>query len=386
MARFSAAVRWQIEGLSDHGGSFDRFCKRCLRSGLLKAALLPFWFLEGPVKAQRGCFLPFSQKKSINEPVGTCRFTDFNASAWFEKPATTAVSAQYMMLFLMAILRQQRNKVCICCRKLFCKKRFLSCKAFVVISSYHLLNSSHSWFSCIPPAVLACVKFLKVWSWKNYSLCLLPAMIAVSSCKRQRRQWFCFRSLPSTTVPADMVGNWASGFNSSTEIVDVYNGQHLWQCLAEWKIFSFQRRWKICWVLLHGQCRFNFQLLLPKLWGTVSFDEQEGSFVFHACSGHYRGWQNGLFTVDRDATSAELSNNLTQKYFYSLKQAAASPGCRSGSTRQDHPAVLKGWIIPGRDDGILNNCHLSLIILRDKSTSCHTLNTSAKTKKLAISF
>ncbi len=53
--------------------------------------------------------------------------------------------------------------------------------------------------------------------------------------------------------------------------------------------------------------------------GTVTFNVPEGSFVFHACQGHYRGWQNGVMTVDRDATAAELANNLTQRYFYSFE-------------------------------------------------------------------
>jgi hypothetical protein len=50
--------------------------------------------------------------------------------------------------------------------------------------------------------------------------------------------------------------------------------------------------------------------------GTVTFDEDEGSFVSHACKAHYRGWRNGEKIVDRDATQDELQDLLTQKFYY----------------------------------------------------------------------
>ncbi|HNL66107.1 MAG TPA: hypothetical protein PKL81_13485 [Ferruginibacter sp.] len=124
-------------------------------------------------------------------------------------------------------------------------------------------------------------------------------------------------NLPSTSVPASMVGNWASGFNSSTQIVNAYNGQMLGNAWQSGKYFSFSADGKHAEFYYMANAGLNFSTATKAI-GTVTFNEQEGSFVFHACQGHYRGWQNGTMTVDRDATPAELDNNLTQKYFYSF--------------------------------------------------------------------
>lgn len=154
---------------------------------------------------------------------------------------------------------------------------------------------------------------------KKLFFVLAVTMMAVSSCKKDNDDNDSVScSLPSTTVPADMVGNWASGFNSSTEIVDVYNGQHLGNAWQSGKYFHFRADGKYAEFYYMANAGLSSSSA-TKVTGTVTFDEQEGSFVFHACSGHYRGWQNGLLTVDRDATSAELSNNLTRKYFYSFE-------------------------------------------------------------------
>ncbi len=123
---------------------------------------------------------------------------------------------------------------------------------------------------------------------------------------------------PSTAVPASMVGKWANGYNSSTQLVDTYNGQFLGNAWQSGKYFSFSADGK------HAEFYYMANAGLTsstatKVTGTVTFNEQEGSFTFHACYGHYRGWQNGALTVDRDATAAELANNLTQKYYYSFE-------------------------------------------------------------------
>jgi len=46
--------------------------------------------------------------------------------------------------------------------------------------------------------------------------------------------------------------------------------------------------------------------------GNMAFDE--GSFIFYAGWTHYNGW--GTIAVNEDATSRELSNNLTRKFYY----------------------------------------------------------------------
>lgn len=125
-------------------------------------------------------------------------------------------------------------------------------------------------------------------------------------------------NLPSTAVPASMVGKWASGYNSSTQIIDTYNGQYLGNAWQSGKYFSFSADGKYAEFYYMASAGFNASTA-TKVIGTVTFNETEGSFVFHACQGHYRGWQNGVKTVDRDATASEVANQLTQKYYYSFE-------------------------------------------------------------------
>jgi hypothetical protein len=55
--------------------------------------------------------------------------------------------------------------------------------------------------------------------------------------------------------------------------------------------------------------------------GSIAFDggstAEAGSFTFYACNAHYKGY--GSSNVDRDATDAELTNNLTIKYYYKME-------------------------------------------------------------------
>lgn len=155
---------------------------------------------------------------------------------------------------------------------------------------------------------------------KNVLMALaMVAAIAGTGCKKDNDENAAAScNLPSTAVPASMVGNWANGYNSSTQLVDTYNGQHLGNAWQSGKYFSFSADGK------HAEFYYMANAGLTsstatKVIGTVTFNQQEGSFVFHACQGHYRGWQNGVMTVDRDATTQELANNLTQKYFYSFE-------------------------------------------------------------------
>lgn len=125
-------------------------------------------------------------------------------------------------------------------------------------------------------------------------------------------------NLPSTAVPASITGKWANGYNSSTQLVNTYNGQFLGNAWQSGKYFSFSADGKYAEFYYLANAGLTSSTA-TKVTGTVTFNVPEGSFVFHACQGHYRGWQNGIMTVDRDATAAELANNLTQKYFYSFE-------------------------------------------------------------------
>jgi hypothetical protein len=127
-------------------------------------------------------------------------------------------------------------------------------------------------------------------------------------------------NLPSTIVPDEMQGKWASGYGSFTEIVDTYNGQHLGNAWQSGKYFSFSADGKTAEFYYMASAGLTSSTA-TKATGTVTFDEQEGSFVFHACKAHYKGWQNGALTVDRDATTHETANLLTRKYYYSFEQS-----------------------------------------------------------------
>ena len=125
-------------------------------------------------------------------------------------------------------------------------------------------------------------------------------------------------NLPSTNVPAEMIGKWASGYNSFTQIVDTYNGQYLGNAWQSGKYLQFSADGK------HAELYYMASAGLTastatKAVGTVTFNEAEGSFIFHCCQGHYKGWQNGVKTVDRDATASEAADLLTRKYYYSFE-------------------------------------------------------------------
>jgi hypothetical protein len=149
---------------------------------------------------------------------------------------------------------------------------------------------------------------------------VMSVAIAGAGCEKSNDDTMSSAScnLPSTAVPASMVGKWASGYNSMTQIIDTYNGQHLGNAWQSGKYFSFSADGRSAEFYYMASAGLNASTATRAV-GTVTFNEQEGSFTFHACQGHYRGWQNAVKTVDRDATAAECANNLTQKYFYSFE-------------------------------------------------------------------
>ena len=116
-----------------------------------------------------------------------------------------------------------------------------------------------------------------------------------------------------------MVGNWANGYNSSTQLLDTYNGRYLGNAWQSGKYFHFSPDGKYAEFYYMDNAGLSSSTA-TRVIGTVSFDEADGSFIFHACKAHYRGWQNGSLTVDRDATEDELQQFLTQKYYYSFEQ------------------------------------------------------------------
>jgi len=127
-------------------------------------------------------------------------------------------------------------------------------------------------------------------------------------------------SLPSTSVPSELVGNWASGYNSSTDILDAYSGQYLGNAFQSGKYFHFENDGQNAefYYMVNGG---TYSSAATRAIGTVEFLEDH-SFIFHACKAHYKGWQNGALRVDRDATNEEIANGITRKYYYSIVTSA----------------------------------------------------------------
>jgi len=123
-------------------------------------------------------------------------------------------------------------------------------------------------------------------------------------------------NLPSTAVPDEMVGGWASGYNSLTQLIDVYNGKYLGNAWQSGKYFHFNKDGKSADFYYTASANLSSSTATKAI-GTVTFNG-DGTFTFHCCRAHYKGWQNGALTVDRDATEAE-SSKLTQTYYYSFE-------------------------------------------------------------------
>ena len=124
-------------------------------------------------------------------------------------------------------------------------------------------------------------------------------------------------NLPSSSVPAELVGNWANGYNSSTKIVDAYTGEYVGNAFQSGKLFHFENDGKNAEFYYLANAGVNANTATKAI-GTVEFLDDE-SFIFHACKAHYKGWQNGALKVDRDATDQEVASpGLTQKYYYTM--------------------------------------------------------------------
>ncbi len=123
-------------------------------------------------------------------------------------------------------------------------------------------------------------------------------------------------NLPHTQAPAGLTGSWANGFTSFTQIVDAYDGRFLGTTWSSGKYFKFTAAGTRA--EFYFMAKSQFSTTATRAEGSVAFDEgstaESGSFVFYACSAHYKGW--GSVTVDRPATQDELANNLSRRYYY----------------------------------------------------------------------
>jgi hypothetical protein len=63
---------------------------------------------------------------------------------------------------------------------------------------------------------------------------LVALLFTTQSCEKSQNsvEPEACRGLPNTSAPAGLSGNWASGYSSYTQVVDVYSGKYLgnaWQ-------------------------------------------------------------------------------------------------------------------------------------------------------------
>ena len=126
-------------------------------------------------------------------------------------------------------------------------------------------------------------------------------------------------TLPKTYSPSKLVGGWASGYNSFSQIVDAYDGRYLgdtWQTGQYFKITDDGRNSEF-----YFMDKSQYTSSATKAVGTIRFDvgstAESGAFTFLALKGHHKGW--GSVTTDRDATENELKNNLSGKYYYQME-------------------------------------------------------------------
>ena len=165
---------------------------------------------------------------------------------------------------------------------------------------------------------------------------LLPSIVSVlllTSCgMAMGDQTMIDFTLPKTYSPSKLVGEWANGYSSFTQVVDAYDGRHLgntWQSGKYFKITDDGRNSE-----LYFMTKSQNASSATKAVGTIRFDvgstAESGAFTFLALKAHYKGW--GSVKVDREATATELKNSLTGKYFYQMEdgllriEQSAEPG------------------------------------------------------------
>lgn len=123
-------------------------------------------------------------------------------------------------------------------------------------------------------------------------------------------------TLPNTTTPSEMVGEWVNTYGSINETITAYKGT----ALRRNRPFSQQLK-----ITPDGT---NCELVLAatddesgstETAGTIRFDpgssNSRGSFTFLALTGEFKDGGNN---DEREATKEELRTSLTRKYQYRM--------------------------------------------------------------------
>ncbi|MBY0537099.1 MAG: hypothetical protein K2P88_14710 [Chitinophagaceae bacterium] len=144
------------------------------------------------------------------------------------------------------------------------------------------------------------------------------SFFVMASCEKEETNAVSDCGKPASAAPAGLVGNWASGYASMTQLVDVYNGKYVGNAWVSGKFFKITNNGKGAEFYYSAQSQYA--QTATKATGSIFFEAgstaTEGSFIFSPCNAHYKGW--GSIVVDRDATATELENNLTARYYYRL--------------------------------------------------------------------
>jgi hypothetical protein len=148
---------------------------------------------------------------------------------------------------------------------------------------------------------------------------ILVALSAGTSCKKDNSHPGGSTSgLPSTPAPQGLANNWANGYASMTELINVYTGKVVGNAWVSGRFFKITSNGKNA--EFYYSVETQYMQAATKATGNIAFDEgstaTEGVFTFYADWGHYNGW--GTTSVNRDATKDELKNNLTRRYYYRM--------------------------------------------------------------------
>ncbi|HYF29873.1 MAG TPA: hypothetical protein VD993_02030 [Chitinophagaceae bacterium] len=145
-------------------------------------------------------------------------------------------------------------------------------------------------------------------------LLLAVTTLSVTACEKDGSGGGGNCNLPSTTVPAELVGSWVNGYTSFSQIVDAYNGKFLGTTWKSGRYLKLEANGKNAELYIMGGSMFSE--FATKVQGTVSFNAADGSFQFHVCDAYYKGWQNGQMTVNRPATDSEKEQMTGNLQFY----------------------------------------------------------------------
>lgn len=158
-----------------------------------------------------------------------------------------------------------------------------------------------------------------------FVVCTIGSLLVNSSCDKDKEGQSC--DLPSSKAPAGSSGAWVHGSVSSTIVVDAYNGKYVGTGFKTGEYLKFDANGKNAElvVLVDGGYTSGLQSV-TRMYGTIVFDEEDQTLEFQVCRADYRGWRNGVKTIDRSATDEEISGlTANNKFYYTFDAASNYP-------------------------------------------------------------